>query len=64
MSTVTVYQYEIYDRETLRWLRAQEYATLEYIASIGAVPLTGLRWVVDASRVDEKGQLVKPPADT
>ena len=61
MSTVTVYQFEIYDQSAGMWKRSGQYATLEHIAGIqGAVPLMGLRWVVDAHRVDASGLLWPP----
>ena len=56
-STVTVYEYEIFDPQQRRWRKAAAMATSAAIDREGGVPMRLSALVVDASRVDDLGYL-------
>lgn len=58
MGTVTVYEYEVFDRKSRLWVKAARMGTLEAISSEDGVALMATGLVVDEGRVDSRGFIV------
>ena len=54
-----VYDFEVLDGATHRWVVADRKGTLDAIARVAGVPMRATVLVVDSTRLDEEGFLVK-----
>ena len=56
---VRIYEYEVFDKATRSWKLASLRGTLEAIAAVGGVAVRSSVLIVDRSRLDDEGFLVR-----
>ena len=62
MSTVTVYEFEVWDAGRRRWTRYPRLGTLQAVIALKGIPALHTSLVIDETRVDADGFVTRSSA--